>query len=203
MQEEYGKRIIANNGRRGKCATDMWHYFESEKLVDGIICAHEVDTVIKRASAQKHTGVSFFLSAEEIHSLMQIIQPTSSLTSKRPTINYKAFCNFFSFGNGQEQYITDIRITRGDKDSLQEEEENALSYFRGGVGIVDEDVHGDEFNLTKLWVKYGKGRRNEPFVRQQARSNRLQLEEKRRLEDYQTVSIQKQKKETCLLVGII
>ena len=28
------------------------------------------------------------------------------------------------------------------------------------------DLHGDEFSLTKLWVKYGKGRRNEPFVRQ-------------------------------------
>ena len=60
MQEEYSKRIIGNNGRRGKSATDMWHYFESAKLNDGVIRAHEVDTVIKRASAQKHTGVSFF-----------------------------------------------------------------------------------------------------------------------------------------------
>ena len=58
----------------------------------------ELNKVIKRGSSERHQGVSFFLSYDELISLIEYIQPAVSNNDKKaPTINYKTFCNFFGF----------------------------------------------------------------------------------------------------------
>eukprot|EP00943_MAST-04B_sp_MAST-4B-sp1_P000087 g87.t1 len=165
MQSEYGQRMVVNNGNWEKSAIDMWHRFDTHKTLDGLIRVHELDKVIKQASSQLHQGVSFFLSYDELVSLIEFIQP-SGRVKKTATINYKAFCNFFGFGKGDENFLTEIRVTHGTDDDALEEENLAISHFRADSGYVRKGFNEHEVYVTKLWVKYGKSSRSQPFIRQ-------------------------------------
>ena len=153
LQSEYGEKMNSNHGDWGKSAKDMWEKFDNNKSLDGVIRAHELNKIIKLASSKLHQGVSYFLSYDELVALMEYIQPGTGNSKHTPTINYNTFCNFFGFGEGDEKYVTDIKITHDNDDSVEQEEQLAATHFRADVSYVREGSHGHD--ITKLWVKYG------------------------------------------------
>ena len=120
----------------------------------------EVENILKLASSRFNLGTSVLLSMQELEELVRFIQPKNG--KSKPIIDIDTFRHFFDIGADTMNFVTDVIVTHG-KSNKKEVDACDKGYYRAGTGLLRGETN---FEVSKLWVKYGAGTRKEPPIRQ-------------------------------------